>query len=393
MVKVAPLPEYRGKRDWSKLGLDVEKAGKILPPLAEMYRRRQGIFAGAKPPQKTFFPRHLLEQEHEDREKLIALWVFYIMHFMRGPVNSSTVTDGMSSFHREHPEFFRPEYVVKYLTPESIYGAFGRSQKAGSLLIQGRDHAKSWYENSVVLLEHFEGNPLNIWGTEMDFYRIWRKVDPDYDRRITCFRGKRKKIFTLETMWLQGLGLIQKFPIPLPIDVHALRILFQTEIMPYNLLRPLEVGKQPRKKPYPKEVIGRHVWRVKEIIRDQVSDFLYHFCVSYKVDPSDLSHALWFLSRMLCARHAEAGTEGGEKPVYRFPEELEKDPSLWPKRDPCRFCVLEPHCHFVVPTQPHLWWGLIMPLRRVPHPASSLAFEEMKKMPIFLNGKRKEEKV
>lgn len=45
MVKVAPLPEYRGKRDWSKLGLDVEKAGKILPPLAEMYRRRQGIFA------------------------------------------------------------------------------------------------------------------------------------------------------------------------------------------------------------------------------------------------------------------------------------------------------------------------------------------------------------
>jgi len=139
MAKVSPLPEYRGKRDWSKLGLNVAKAEKILPLLAEMYRRRQGVFAGARPPELEFYPAEQVKRiESKEKQTLfLGRWLFYIMHFMRGGVKSDTVTRSFLRFSLEHPELLEPDYVVRFLDAERISAFCKDLNKAHSRIKRG----------------------------------------------------------------------------------------------------------------------------------------------------------------------------------------------------------------------------------------------------------------
>jgi len=247
-----------------------------------------------------------------------------------------------------------------------------------------------------MLAESYEGNPLLIWKENAgDFYQVWRRVDPEFVGSKTPIKGMRKKIFSLWAMWLQDYSLVPGFPTPVPVDFHVFRLLFQLEILPHSLLKPLAAS-QARKEPYPDALVGKPVWRIKEKIRDAVSDFFYDFCVRLEVNSSDLSHALWFLSRMLCARHLQAKVRRNGGIVYFFPERVEKYRALWPRTvlgDPCRFCPLENDCSWVVPSHAHYTYGLIVPIRRVEFPRSGELFGDVKTYPLYLNGKRKEVKV
>ena len=198
----------------------------------------------------------------------------------------------------------------------------------------------------------------------------------------------RRKIFSLLTIWLQEQKFVPMFPTPIPVDFHALRVLWATKCidLPKNAKTPIALEKY-----YP-ALAGCPTIRITEQLTDGVAMWSQGFMVKNNIRHYNVNPALWVISRDLCSNQLQNRSAGGsEKFVsskFFDKDSLKKNPELWPKRynNPCMHCPLDHLCTGAAPSNPYYRKGIMVRLERVRHPAQVLPGMENA---FLYNGYRK----
>lgn len=293
---------------------------------------------------------------------------------MRGGVVSEDPFRWIWQLRQSFPTMFRPSSVVKEWTPEKIEEAIrqitpkilndkGTGEKgAGSLGYKIDQHSRAWYQNSLILSTYWGEDLRNVFRGVTEFEEAFCRID---NRRSEAgFRGMRRKIFSLLTIWLQEKKLIPVFPTPLPIDFHALRILWVTEIIEFNDIQP----PQKFSRHYP-SLADKPATRVTEQLVDQIAKWSQVFLVKHKLSHLHINPAIWVLSRNLCSGHLQ-NTSRKSGTVFFPTEDLDNNPKTWPEnyKDPCYYCPIEQFCTGCVPASPYYRQGVLVRMERAKYP-------------------------
>jgi hypothetical protein len=234
----------------------------------------------------------------------------------------------------------------------------------------------------VILNRWWGGDVRNVFGGVGEFEEAFRRVD--YYRSKAGFKGMRRKIFSLLVIWLQEKKLIPLFPGPIPIDFHAFRILWQTEILN---LHSKEKPFLPRSY-HPEQLKGKTAVRVSETLMDSVAKWSQKFICENNFSHLNINPAIWVLSRSLCAGHFQASSRQN-KTLFVDQEELLGNFGLWPKKyeDRCGYCPIEKWCRWIVPSGPYYGSALLVKIgERIPFPIMRLPGVE-KDCKILKNGR------
>jgi hypothetical protein len=349
-----------------------KRALKVFKTIGSAWVRGEGIFKDVVLPQDLYPVPVLPERDY-------ANWFFYASLPMRGGIVSEDPFKWLRRLKEVHPGLFRPEEVVAKWSPEKIQNAFieitpnilngnGTGMKgAGALSYKMFEHSKAWFENSVVLAKYWKGDIRQVYLGCEDFEEAFARID--HKKTDAGLKGTRRKIFSLNTIFLQEKDLIPIFPTPIPVDFHALRILFSTNIVFFS-----PMGKQLSLNPrYPhlEEKVGI---RVSEGLIDPIAKWTQKFLYKNGLSHLDVSPAIWTLSRLLCAEHFQNSSKGDGAKLVKTPN-LVKNPGLWPKnyKDPCFYCPIEKWCQWAIPAALYYRWGLLVKLgKRVDYPAQKL---------------------
>ena len=307
----------------------------------------------------------LEDQMTADTPLLLSLRLYYSAILMRGAVNSDTIFKHLAILWREIPELFQPEYPailgplgIKIAIQEvltSLHMDTG-SMKTGVFGQKLKEHCMSWYMNSKLLLEYFDGNPVNIFTGVEEFEEAYVRVAKTAKK--SGIKGMRRKIFSLLTLWLQQRELIHMFRAPLPIDIHALRILAHTGIITFPEAAPFVPWDRGISKktgqplpPFPAHYTGRLCVRITDALVTEITKWSQRILTEYDIATQPINRGLWTLSRMYCKSHPQSTTS--QKNGFREREFM--DHYTWKKFEPCDFCLsqISGHCTLVIPAGPY----------------------------------------
>lgn len=375
-----------------RLKFNNQRAREVFTVLQEKWTKKEGVFRGIVLPQeKINLPEGLVEQ---------ANFFLFTAITQRGGIVSEDPVKYVQELRKKYPELFHPQAIVDRWSPHAIEGAlkeivierawaparapkplssqlhlFPPSQEDVPDLVPETkklykidEFAQSWHRNAVTLATRFDGSVLNAYEGVRDFEEFFARVD--YRRHTHGLHGMRRKILALLTIWLQEVDLVPTFRTPIPVDFHALKLLFGT-----GVVRGVNI---PAFTPGPKHapgLAGRRVIRITEKITDTIALWSYRF-----MEPNGFSHlainpALWVLGRELCPHEFQNKTRGrGAKTQLVSARDLKADHRLWPYpyKDPVPHCPLSGLCTKVAPWSPYYDNGIIALDERVPYPNRSL---------------------
>ncbi|MBI2609991.1 hypothetical protein HYW53_02335 [Candidatus Giovannonibacteria bacterium] len=352
---------------------DAEVAFEVFSTLEDWWRERRGYLAKIVPPHHYYLPRGIERNSTE-----LCRWLFFMAIPMRGGINSDDAFRFMKAFYESAPEFFDPHVVQKKNPDEIMYavravagaihngGSKGR-KKAGTFSYKMEEHVAAWIVNARVLVERWGGDVRKVFESVADFEEAFARVD--YERNEFGFIGMRRKIFSLLTLWMQDFHMIHKFPMPLIVDFHTIRMLLQHRILQteYKILGPNNTKNPLRVRP--ESMWNYTALRVTEKLVDQIITWSQKFCEKRNLVPYDVAHGLWYNSRLLCAsylgnRSKEKKLDDNRRTVTEFLIDAEplKTRAGWPKdyRDPCRHCPVETTCKVAIPSGPYFDWGVMV---------------------------------
>lgn len=408
-----------------KVRFDEEKALAVFRALEKPYVERTGIFSEFVLPQDRF----KWETANE---------FFFLSLFERGGMISGDTIKFLWQLKQDVPELYDPKAVATKWSPDSIEGAFkavapkilngeGTGESgAGSLGYKLKEHTQAWYRNSAILHKYWGNDIRNVFRYGVtEFEEAFRRVD--YYQNPAGFNGMRRKIFSLLVIWLQEKNLIPQFPGPIPVDFHAMRVLWITDILKLNGLAAPFVPRAGLHTPHLK---GKLTVRVSEKFMDRIAMWSQKFLYRHGMDHKVINPALWLLSRDMCAelfqnttysdisslaekkhesfrkakefKALEAELETREKGtrmrqfrrkklIMKFveAEKLRKNPQMWPAgyKDPCSHCPLEKWCGWSIPAAPYYTWGILVktgprvsyPVRYLPDMACPSAYRPQKR--------------
>ena len=211
---------------------DEERALLVFTTLAHEWTEsrinpgRGGFYSRLVAPQQRWTPSEL-----RGDPRLLGQWLFFAAIPMRGGINSDDAFRFLKALWQSRPRLFNPHTVAgmsenDLITAfEEIGAAFQRSsgaKRAGTFSYKKEEHARHWRQNAITLVERWDG----------DVRAIYRGVTGFEDAfKHTGFRGMRRKIFALLSLWLQEFCLIPAFPLPIVVDFHCLRALLEHEIL------------------------------------------------------------------------------------------------------------------------------------------------------------------
>ncbi|RJQ13916.1 hypothetical protein C4553_02070 [Candidatus Parcubacteria bacterium] len=358
-----------------------EVAKGVFTILQQEWDLRRGIFEGVITPEDRW-PAPESPRDH-------ANFLLFGSLPMRGGMVSDDPFKWLNEMRNQSPSLFDPALVVEGWTAERILQAFQTATKAllngngtgvlgaGALSYKMREHADSWMHNSEVLVRHWGGSVLKVFegvsSFEEAFARIDRYKKTNGKPNEASFVGMRMKIFSLLTIWLQNKNLIPVFPTPIPVDFHALRVLWQTGVVEVDGLSSFDPSthktKDPTKRAHLAALKGQMAFRVKPQITDEIAMWSQKFMTENGFSHQAINPAVWFLSRELCATQLQ--TQSKDEGAKLFPAQLLlANPKLWPPsyQDPCCHCPLEHFCTGAVLARPYYVAGLLVRFNRVPYP-------------------------
>jgi hypothetical protein len=360
-----------------KITFDEKKALSIFQILDKMWREKLGIFQDVVLPQDLWIPENWEQLSQKDK----ANFFLYASLLQRGGLFGEDSFKWLCVLHKKFPGLFSPETIVRdkitsdhiencfvEITPEILNGNGVGKLGAGSLSYKIKEHAKCWHDNSVILNQWWGGNLLNVYWGVSEFEEAFRRID--YKRTKVGLTGMRRKIFSLLTIWLQEKNLIPIFPTPIPVDFHAMRILWQTDAIN---MRGWAKKFEATKDKYPKELTGEASVYIREEIPDQIALWSQKFLWKNQLSHMIINPALWVLSRMLCAEHLQTSSLKDGREFFTV-QKLETHPHLWSKnrQNPCEFCPIESFCKWCIPSSPYYKIGWLVRIKRVNHPQSRL---------------------
>ncbi len=374
-----------------------ERALKLFAILSDYWRNKKGIFTDITLPQDRYqLPADPIAA---------ARWFFFAAITQRGGVVSEDPFKWLWSLWEKYPEMYDPQVVAQQWTPELIARKFTEivelkksdspSPKAEqSLLWPGADlriqrprrmrpksqkkafykleeFANSWYQNACALARSWGGDLRNVFWGVIEFEEAYRRIDYKRAPNAVSFGGMRRKIFSLLTIWLQEKNLIPRFPGPIPVDFHAIRVLVSTGVIDRRAFSPFVP-----KKPEQESLRGVPALQVTERVTDEIALWSQRFCTENGFSHMDINPAVWVLSRELCVEQLQnSGQENLDRSITLVdPEELRRNSALWPVEYPdlCSHCPIESLCVRTLPNRPYYRWGVAMTAERVPYPHQHL---------------------
>ncbi len=397
--------------------INEEKAFRVFDLLNQEWQAKQGFFKNVILPQDKY-PNQQNWNSCFKNDKERANWLFYASLPMRGGLMSEDPFKLLWMLKQNLPELFDPKEVYQKWWSKKIaktfryflFELFAHKQRIKSEKIQKSnpnlslfdkvfiplqkkkeptlmtldkflnrlpgykidEHARNWHWNSIVLYRYWDSDIRNVFKGAANFEEAFARID--YRKQTAGFKGMRRKIFALLTIWLQEKNLIPIFPTPIPIDFHALRILWALEIIRWTSWDHSFIPKAQ----HPQQLTGKPAIRVNESLINLVTwwsqKFIYQeSCLSHlKINP-----ALWTLSRSLCSEAFQNTSQKGGKQYFET-KELLNNPYLWPKKykDPCSYCPFEKDCQWAIPSAPYYKWGLLIKIgKRVDYPVKKLPWQ------------------
>jgi len=371
-----------------RMSFDEKIGKKVFSILSEMWAQKRGIY------QKAVLPQNRYPSLPDKRE--YANWLFYASLPMRGGIISDTPFRWIWALKQSFPELFEPEEVFVNWPPEKIAKAFkavtpeilngsGVGDGGGGLGMHMTEHAKHWRNNSEMLYHHWGGDIRNVFWGVTEFEEAFRRID--YYHNKAGFRGMRRKIFSLLVAWLQEKELIRFFPAPIPVDFHAFRIFWATEVINFGGYAKPFVPKEK----HPPQLANKIIVRISETHSDQTAIWTQKFMQKHGFSHLDMSPAVWILGRTLCAENFQ-NTSRKDGRLFFEAEDLEKNLDLWPKnyRDPCVSCPLNEMCNWAIPSSPYYRWGILVRIgKRVFYRGHSRRLPFNWKDVLYINTKKR----
>lgn len=304
-----------------------------------------------------------------------AIWLYVAAIFMRGGVVSEDPFAPLNRLSRKFPWMFDPAaFGSDAAVPKNEADVLAAFDAATVHNNKKEEHAKAWVHNMRLLADHWSGNPLLMFRGVRDFEEAFARINLNRKtpaRRGPGILGMRRKIFSLFVIWLQEAKLVKMFPCPIPVDFHAMRLLWALSIMEI-VQAPAIIPKDDE--PGQEIVVKYEAIRITEkfvdIITKWTQDFIHNRVRKKKLSHLFVNPALWCLSRDMCAGHFQNGSVKNGA-VYRESHLLRSGSMRWPRkyRDRCAVCPVQAMCGYAVPNKTVYRWGILMRMLRVPYPA------------------------
>lgn len=359
---------------------DEQRALRVFSTLDELWKNNQWPFDNILLPDEMIVRSLEVPQQNS---------LFFAALFMRGGVISEDPIRLVNQLLIDYPAIFHPDQA-KDLGEQQLVDIFeevsvkikslnGDPLKKSAFRYKAGEYARSWIFNARLLAEEFKGDPLSIFKDTGDFEEAFGRVSQEARGKKSGLQGMRRKIFSLFTIWLQTQDLLPKFPTPIPVDFHALRVLWATGI--FEILDPAPLASRNGKLPVnlfnlcPKEAT-----QTKERLVDTVAKWSQGFLARNKLAHGRVNPALWVLSRDLCASFIQNISVG--KPRFRQEQKrsyhllldeeyLNCHPKLWDKEKAqslCYVCPIREFCGYAVPAGPYYSVGVLVriPKRKLP---------------------------
>ncbi len=396
----------------------------VFTAFKNAWEERKGVFRNYSMPQDS--ARFI--SDPRDR----ANYLFFFCLPMVWGANSDAVAKWIQKLWSDYPDLFRPEKTSQEYPPERIreiiqsvtaeilnnngepkkmqplnleffkgsissagaqdaVGVLGdeenNKKNAGPLSLKLFEHAENWFRNSVTLHKYFGDDCRNIFDGVKNFEEAFARIDYK-ENGETGIRGMRRKVFSLAAELLQEAGLISYFPSLFPVDFHAQRELWSTEIVDFGGYAKLfDPGEE-----FPKQLGGKLAIRIYEKQIDTIAAWGHEFLLKHGFSHIMMSFCLWVLGRTHC-RYSFQNTSFDNRTRYIEAEHLIENPGLWPRnyRDPCISCPIEKFCKWAIPSGPyyHKNWGILVRIsRRIPYNGQNILLPfDWQKIP-FIKGKR-----
>jgi len=350
-----------------RIKFNAKKALEVFVILDRLWKEETGVFEG------VILPQNRWQLPEDPRDKANHLFISALP--MRGGVTSEDPFRWIWELRKKYPGMFDPKQVMECWSPEKIREAMKAVTKEilvdggvgennlGSFGYKAKQHSEFWHHNMECLATYWGEDLRNVFWGVVDFEEAFRRINYHNDP-VAGFRGMRRKIFSLLTIWLQEKELIPVFPTPIPVDFHALRILWVTGIIelqdlktPPSLIERYET------------LVDQPAVRVNESLVDEIAKWSQGFLSKHGISHLHINPALWVLSRDFCRGHLQnSSREKGKR--FVLPESLRQNPGLWPTgyRNPCAYCPIKDLCTGVVPSAPYYRDGLLVRMERVPVP-------------------------
>jgi hypothetical protein len=290
----------------------------------------------------------------------IANYFFILAIFQRGGVISDTPSDAVHRVYMRRPDLFDPFEVVK-LSATEIEEAI-KIEKVFKYKIE--EFCAAWFKNNQFLVNEFDGNALNL-ADASDFAEAYSRVKGK-------LYGIRMKIFSLFIIWLQEVGLLQRFTIvPPPIDYHASRLLLATGVVLLESLEepiPDRVLNTETAKEYPemaRTLIGRTNVNATEWFTDNVALGCMRRIEENGYTHLDINPGMWVFSRNFCSKTRQNAISR-QHSLLLDSKALRENPKLWGKNhDPCFVCPMARYCRWVFPSELYYRFGRLVPIERL----------------------------
>lgn len=202
--------------------IDIERARFVVLRLHEAFKTRSGLLSETDDLVENQIPSGVepLSRDH-------ALFLFYIVSNDHG-MKSARLYARAKALFLEERQLFEPFRVVEdYGGPEDINLVESTGRQLSTRY--PRETAKSWYINSVKLVEKYQGDPRKLFRSTTEA-RILMK-------EIMAFRGYGPKTGGMLLRAIIGLGFSDVRGVEnvlVPVDIHDSRISYFTGILKLN---------------------------------------------------------------------------------------------------------------------------------------------------------------
>ena len=335
------------------------KAKAVFLTLAEAWKKQDWIF------KKESLPQKMLKLPEDPRGRANVLFLCALLQ--RGPAISESVTRWVKTLFEIRPEMQKPE-VVSSLNELEITEAFNQATKTirsqqvkGSIDYRQKEFVRFWKHNSTVLTRNWDADAREIFKGVRNFEEAYAKVNPELQPPDSAIRGAKRKIISLASIWLQDNGLIEQIPGPVPVDFHALRVLWACDIVEFN---DFERGLEPNGRLRLAKLRGLPSVRISEARTDAITKWSQKLLAEIGASNQELNPALWLLSRTSCRRLALNRTTDNDGVLALNPR--------YGEINTCAVCPIQAHCKWAVPNGPYSRFGYLVRRLRTPHPQPAL---------------------
>lgn len=206
-----------------------------------------------------------------------AMFLWNVCYYMRGGTKSTFAVQQMAELYEDRPDLFNCSNIIA--TPQEEIKTELKAHKLGFQ----ETVSKSWIENAQRMLEHYDGDPRNIFtglsDAEEPYEALVSRIKNN--NKGGGFIGFREKMTSMIAYYLMDEELVEPFNFPIPVDLHVMRVSVANGLVSFPGLE------------FPADVYS-------EKLLETLRGIYFDYAKRRGVNPLHLCNAVWLLSEALC---------------------------------------------------------------------------------------------